>query len=91
MSDDTVLCRGTSPFAVQTMLSLCERCTHTASCQQSAADAPFVAVGVWGGLELPKDKALLPAPRTQAAFPKRVAHRPNWWEISARSGDADQR
>lgn len=91
MSDDTILCRGTSPFAINTMLSLCERCIHTASCQQSAADAPFVAVGVWGGLELPKDKKLLPAPRTQRAFPKRAAHRPTWWEQSGRNSDEGQR
>ena len=58
-------CKGYNPFHVQTMLAICESCPADVkqACLESAADAPFrmLEPQVWGGLVLPRDRALLPA------------------------------
>ena len=96
-------CKGYSPFHVATMLAICEGCPLTAKCQQSAADAPFrfLEPQVWGGLVLPRDAAMLPAPTQQKSYaPEPRVHvktarnkngsgRPPWWHHIGRNLDPD--
>lgn len=83
-------CAGADPFQVDDMLARCGRCTLTRRCQQEAADAPFQAHGVWGGLTLPKEAHLLPPPTEQKRYTEVHVHartrtnpkgagRPPWW------------
>ncbi len=69
------------------MLMLCAECPHTQRCRQMAADAPFTATGVWGGLVLPREAAQLPEPVRQAQYPPElpVNGRPPWWSGMGRN------
>jgi len=101
----SVPCAGEDPFNVRAMLPLCGVCPEEERrrCLVSAANAPFPMIErqVWGGLILPRDAALLPAPSVQAAYPdtgrvhevternKKGAGRPPWWVGIGRNFDPD--
>jgi len=76
-----------NPYLVKDMQADCAACSHMNPCRQLAADAPFKAVGVWGGLNLPADRALLPPPTVTGAriYPPNV-HTPGvspYWKKHA--------
>lgn len=75
------------------MLVLCSTCPHTQRCRQLAADAPFEAHGVWGGLRLPAQRNLLPPPTpAPPGYPRRrTAGRPDWLTDAQRSYDPEYR
>jgi hypothetical protein len=74
MSD--VPCKGQDIFRVTVMLPLCAVCPEDSrrACAQSAADAPFIPEGVWAGLVLPRERALLPGPTMQVRYPDEPYH-----------------
>jgi hypothetical protein len=89
---------GTPAEQARIAATLCPVCPERAACAQSAADAPFTAVGVWGGMVLPGERALLPGPTLQAVYVDEPHHertkdnplgagRPDGFERSGRNFD----